>query len=142
MAVNEREALGTEELLGYRVVNESLGRCVEAIGDWIGTGDRGRWFACMNPHSWVVARDNPLFTRALRQADWLVPDGQGFVLASRAFGGRIRQRVTGNDIFDGVTGLLEQTGGSVFFLGSTEETLAAIRERMAKDRPAVEVAGT
>jgi N-acetylglucosaminyldiphosphoundecaprenol N-acetyl-beta-D-mannosaminyltransferase len=142
ITVNEREQVNSESLLDYRVVNDDLDRCVDSIGAWIATGDRGKWFACMNPHSWVVARTNPAFAEALNQADWLVPDGQGIVLASRVFGGEIRQRVTGSDIFTGINGLLDRTGGRVFFLGSTEETLAGIRQRVERDWPGIEVAGT
>ncbi len=140
--VDERVAVSGEQLLDYRVVNDGADRLVESIGTWIEEGDRCRWFACMNPHSWVVARSNAVFARALRQADWLVPDGQGIVLASRLFGGRIRERVTGSDVFNGINGFLDRTGGRVFFLGSTEETLDGIRQRSGRDWPGIAIAGT
>jgi N-acetylglucosaminyldiphosphoundecaprenol N-acetyl-beta-D-mannosaminyltransferase len=58
-------------------------------------------------------------------------------------GGQISERVTGSDIFHGVLEALNQAGGcSVFFLGATEETLVAIRVRMAMDFPNVRMAGT
>ena len=57
-----------------------------------------RWLACLNPHSYAVGLDDLPFARALRAADWLIPDGAGIVLASQLLGGRIRERVTGSDI--------------------------------------------
>jgi len=132
----------TEDILGYRVDRRGLEDCVDDVIAWI-KGDACRWLACLNPHSYVVALDDPAFAKALHEADWLVPDGQGIVLASRLLGGAIRRRVTGSDIFAGVNRHLNDAGGrSVFFLGSTEETLAAIRARMAVDYPRVRVAGT
>jgi len=101
-----------------------------------------RWLACANPHSLEVARGDAAFAAALHAADILVPDGVGMVLASRILGGRIRARVTGSDIFLGLNAALSARGGtSCFFLGSTDENLAAIREKMAADFPGVRVAG-
>jgi N-acetylglucosaminyldiphosphoundecaprenol N-acetyl-beta-D-mannosaminyltransferase len=109
---------------------------------WLDGNTYGRYLACANPHSLEVARRDELFHRALRSADLLIPDGVGIVLASRINGGNIRQRVTGSDIFHAVnTALNERKGASVFFLGSTPGTLAKIRDRLARDYPAVRVAG-
>jgi hypothetical protein len=83
------------------------------------------------------------FGTVLLDADMIVPDGSGIVLASRILGGRIRERITGSDVFRGVNEAMNRMGqGSCFFLGATEETLAAIRARMAVDFPNVWVAGT
>jgi N-acetylglucosaminyldiphosphoundecaprenol N-acetyl-beta-D-mannosaminyltransferase len=97
----------------------------------------------MNPHSYAVSLEDSEFSLALREANWLVPDGAGVVLASKILGGQIRERVTGSDIFRGVLEALNRAEGrSVFFLGATEETLAVIRTRMSVDYPNVLVAGT
>lgn len=102
-----------------------------------------RWLACLNPHSYAVALDRPEFEAALHGADWLVADGVGVVIASRLRGGAVRQRITGSDVFHGVHRRLEGNGGGkVFFIGSTEETLSRIREKMARDYPRVEIVGT
>ena len=138
-----------EDIAGYKVGTLGVQACVTDVVAWImherrpNTVGQCRWLACMNPHSYVVAlRDEP-FSQALHGADWLVPDGAGVVLASKIMGGTIRERVTGSDIFWGVMKELDRLGGSsVFFLGATDETLAAIRARMAVDFPKVRVAGT
>lgn len=134
--------LATEEILGYPVVQDGVARCVDSVVAWIEHGDGSRWLVCINPHSYAEALKQPRFSTALHAADWLIPDGAGIVLASRVLGGEISERVTGSDIFQGVLHQLDRSGGhSVFFLGSTEETLAAIRERMDRDHPNVQVAG-
>mgnify|MGYP001575876247 CR=1 FL=1 len=54
-----------------------------------------------------------------------------------------RMRNRGMDVFTAVTGEMNRRKeGSCFFLGSTEETLAKIREKMAELYPYVEVVGT
>lgn len=139
-----------ENIAGYKVSTQDVRACVTDIVSWvknkkqIGKKDGNcRWLACMNPHSYAVALHDAPFSRALHTADWLIPDGAGVVFASKFLGGQIRERVTGSDIFQGVLEELNQEDGhSVFFLGSTGETLTAIRTRMAVDYPNIRLAGT
>lgn len=131
-----------EDILGYQVNSGGVNACATDVMSWVRSGDSCRWLACFNPHSYAVARGRPDFSRVLREADWLVPDGAGVVLASHAMGGEINERVTGSDIFREVNEFLNNIGGSAFLLGATEETLAAMRVRLAHDFPALRVAGT
>ena len=133
----------TESILGYQVCRDSAESCLDDIVKSIDQKKPGKWLACLNPHSYVVAIDNTNFQAALRDADWLVPDGAGIILASRILNGKIRQRITGPDIFYGLNNRMQESGSySVFFLGSTEETLGAISERMSNDWPNIRIAGT
>jgi len=117
---------------------------VDHVTEWLdGSSYACRSFACINPHAVEIAAGDPEFRAALLAADFLTPDGIGVVYASRMLGGRIRRRVTGMDVFEGLTAAMNaRGGGSCFFLGSTEETLTRIRARMEADYPSVEVVGT
>ena len=86
--------------------------------------------------------DDPEFSNALNVSDWLVPDGAGIVIASRILGGRITYRITGSDIFQGIHHRLKHVGAKVYFLGSTENTLRAICNKMAIDWPRIRIVGT
>lgn len=131
-----------ETMLGFQVDDLNFENCCEDIFKRIQQPGKS-WLACLNPHSYAEARRDPVFTRALLDANWLVPDGVGIVIASKLLGGNIKDRVTGSDVFLGLHERMNGKGGmSVFFLGSTEDTLAAIRERMALDYPNITVAGT
>jgi N-acetylglucosaminyldiphosphoundecaprenol N-acetyl-beta-D-mannosaminyltransferase len=132
-----------ENVVGYEVFAGGVAACVDSIVQEIAVGGRMRWLACINPHSYAVALKLRPFEEALRDSDWLVPDGIGVVFASKMRGGAIRERVTGSDIFHGVHERLNARGGGrIFFIGSTEETLRRIREKMATDYPRLEVVGT
>lgn len=125
------------------MVAVSFEACVGALMKGINAATESFWLACLNPHSAAIVRNDIDFDEALKAADYLVPDGTGIVLASRILGGRIRKRITGSDVFRGVNEAMNRQGqGSCFFLGATDETLAAIRMRMAVDFPNVIVAGT
>jgi len=129
-------------ILGYAITLESAEEVAAAALRVMDAGGR-TWFACANPHSLVVAAKTPEFAAALHAADILVPDGAGILLASRILGAGIRRRVTGMDVFLAVhRALQERGGGEVFLLGSTEETLRAVAERLSREFPAVKVAGT
>lgn len=135
-----------ESIAGYAVGTQGAAACIADVVASIqqATPDTPcRWLACLNPHSYAVALDDPPFAQALHAADWLIPDGAGIILASKLLGGRIRERVTGSDIFLKVQMELNHLGGyRVFFLGSTEDTLAEIRQRLAQDYPNLFIAGT
>ena len=103
----------------------------------------GRYLVCANPHSLEIARSDPLFRRSILKADIITPDGAGIVLASRILKGSIKKRITGSDIFREVSLQLNREGGyRYFFLGSTDDNLSRIREKMKKDFPNIEIAGT
>ncbi len=129
--------------MGYRVRRDGVEPCVSEIMQSFDQEGRCKWLACLNPHSYVVAKNNSDFQAALKASDWLIPDGAGIMLASRILGTGIKMRITGPDIFYALHDRLQETGGySVFFLGSSDETLAEIERRMCRDWPDIKLAGT
>jgi N-acetylglucosaminyldiphosphoundecaprenol N-acetyl-beta-D-mannosaminyltransferase len=131
-----------EVVLGYPVFANGQQACIDDISAYIQSEQsETRWLSCFNPHSYAVASQDPLFSEALLSADWLIPDGIGIVLASRFTGGRITERVTGSDVFTGVMQRLDRTGGSAFFLGSSNKTLDILSARIQNEFPAVRIAG-
>lgn len=141
--MNKIKTLRQTRFLDYSIVAGSISECCDDMARSISTATRPRWFACLNPHSHVITTGDPTFSEALQAADWLVPDGAGVVLASRFLGCPVHERITGSDVFYGLHDRLNrQGGGSIFFLGSTEEILTEIRRRMAADYPNLRVAGT
>ena len=72
----------------------------------------------------------------------MIPDGYGIVLASKIHRGNIFQRVTGNDMFNGINERLNEIGGSVFFMGSTNETLMNIKIKFNREYPNIKIVGT
>ncbi len=130
-----------EDILGYKVNTFSVDACVDGIFQSLLAGKR-TWLACFNPHSYFATLDDKVFARALKDADWLVPDGAGVVLASRSLGGSVRERVTGSDVFSGLNKRMNTVGSMrVFFLGSTQDTLELIQKKMSLDYPNIKIAG-
>jgi len=134
-----------ENILEYAVNTFSVMQCADEIFDYMRSDqslNRSAWIACFNPHSYTVALNDDTFSKALKDADWLVADGVGVVIASKLLGGDIRERVTGSDIFSALHERINEAGKmSVFFMGSTESTLEKIRSKMNKEYPNIVVAG-
>jgi len=151
-----------ETLLGYTLYSDTLENCIDSILGQIKHIRRSnattlieplsarpteseicQYAACLNPHSYCEAQNNPDFHLALLGSKWLLPDGAGIILASRALGGSIHKRITGSDLFTGICQKTNSLGGyRVFLLGSSKETLDRICARMAIDYPEINIVGT
>ena len=136
---------GTEVVAGFPVDQHGYQGCLELVNLWLTEvpppASSGRYFVCANPYSLETARSDQDFGQAIRDADLVIPDGVGVVLASRLAGGSIRKRVTGTMLFLGVCELLDARGGSVYFVGSTEPVLERMAGRLAADYPRIRIAG-
>lgn len=131
-------------LLGYTVSSRGLTGDVAAAVQWCVHPDEGmHYMACLNPHSLVAAKSDAAFSAALHDADLLLPDGAGILLASTVLSGGVRERVAGMEFFLGLCEHADRVGNfSFFFLGSSERVLALIRERLARDYPNIAFAGS
>ena len=126
----------------YNVFSGTVAQCADEIIDEVASKRRNcKIISCLNPHSYAVARRDAEFFAALRGSDWLVPDGAGVILAGRWLGLQFKERVTGPDVFMATMERLNHAKGSVFFLGSSEKTLAKISERITNLYPSVVLAG-
>ena len=95
----------------------------------------------VNAHSFVVARKDGAFAKALMRADALLPDGISIVKACRWLSTKNApvEKIAGADLFAYEMGKLEEKGGTCFFLGSSPSTLEKIVERAAKDYPHIDI---
>lgn len=134
----------TIDILGFAVSNHGLRVDVDVACrrlDGAG-GPAPCCMACANPHSLVVAAADPGFATALGNADILLPDGAGIVLAARVLGLPLAGRVAGMDFFLELTRRARDRGGlRYFFLGSSETVLTGIASRLAQEFPDVTVCG-
>ncbi|MCQ2199399.1 MAG: WecB/TagA/CpsF family glycosyltransferase [Paludibacteraceae bacterium] len=95
----------------------------------------------INAHSYNVAQKDKLFAEALENGDVLIPDGAGVVLACKWLNAKYKpsQRVAGWDLFAYEMDKLNKKGGKCFFMGSSENVLARIRENAKTFYPNIEV---
>lgn len=131
------------DMLGFRISSAGLEGNAERALQWVTEKRRKHFLACANPHSLVLATQDPQFMDALRRADILTPDGIGITLAARILSLPLRERVVGYDFFTRFSLLAARKGGvRYFFLGTSDAALQRIVSRMEKEYPSITVCGT
>ena len=95
----------------------------------------------INAFSYDNARKDVLFSEALQKGDVLIPDGISIVKACRFLNAKSqpKERIAGWDLFVYEMEKLNRVGGKVMFLGSSDDVLNLIRQRVAEKYPKIEV---
>jgi N-acetylglucosaminyldiphosphoundecaprenol N-acetyl-beta-D-mannosaminyltransferase len=93
----------------------------------------------INPHSYCVAKKDSEFQKSLIFADVLIPDGIGIVLGFKFLYGLGIKRIAGYELHLHYLNMMNEKGGKVFYLGSSEKTLSFIRSRTDKQFPNIQV---
>lgn len=119
------------DVMGYPVFCDQL--------DNVKISEKIQVINTLNAYSYVVARKDLAFRKALLDSDILVPDGFPVVLAARMLRHRKIIKIAGEDIFLHFCHRLNDTGGRCFFLGASSETLQLIHNRMAADFPNIQI---
>ena len=95
----------------------------------------------INAYSYNNAQSDEEFANALKQSDYLVPDGISIVYACRLLDScyKPEERIAGWDLFFHEMNRLNAKGGKVMFMGSSNEVLHRIRERVGREMPGLQV---
>ncbi len=93
----------------------------------------------INPHSYCVAKSDPVFKMALQNSDILLPDGIGIVLAVKYLKNKKIQKIAGSDIHLHLLRKANKEKLKVFYLGASENTLNIIKNKLAEEHSAITV---
>ncbi len=115
---------------GYKLIKDSLD-CVPMDGKNV--------ILTVSPNSYGISVFDEEMNNALKCADYLQLDGVYFGWLPWFKYGKKAKRITGWDSFVYYAEKMDKTGGKMFFLGSTNETLDKIKKKMAIDYPHVKV---
>jgi N-acetylglucosaminyldiphosphoundecaprenol N-acetyl-beta-D-mannosaminyltransferase len=129
-------------VLGVRVDCVDAAGSLAAIESMVREGGRARLVATVNPEFVMRARADEAFGRALEEAALCVPDGTGVVWAMKRQGCRGQQRVTGSDLVPQLCRLCARSGWRPFLLGAMPGVAAEAAQRLERQVPGLEVAGT
>ena len=119
-----------EPLLNYSIFNGNINQVGVSKKTLINT---------INQYSFCIAEEDIAFKNSLQYADVLLPDGMAIVAAVRLLSGKKIKKIAGADIHQHLLQELHQKGGSCFYLGSSENTLLKIKERVAIEFPNITV---
>lgn len=94
-----------------------------------------------NPEMVVLARDVKEFRQILVEADLLVPDGVGLLLAGRILGKPLKERVSGIDLFHNLLPLAIRKDYKIYLLGAAPDVIQRAVRRLLQDYPGLPVVG-
>jgi len=120
------------EIMGYNIYDKSLDELnlnFEKKSKYI--------INTLNPHSYIVAKNDKLFQKALKESNVLLPDGSGIVLAAKFLKNKKIKKIAGADIHMYLLNKAEKKGLKVFYMGSSPNTLDKIKQRLKRDFPNV-----
>lgn len=89
----------------------------------------------MNQYSYCMLTKDVDFKNAILSSDVLLPDGIGICFFNFFLYGKFPQKIAGADLHQHLMEQLNQNGGKCFYLGSSEETLSKIKDRVAVEFP-------
>ncbi|SET06115.1 N-acetylmannosaminyltransferase [Natronincola peptidivorans] len=94
-----------------------------------------------NPEIVMVAQQDPELLKALEDADLVLPDGIGLLIASKLKGFGLKERVTGIDTMDKLLTYCGEQGKSIFLLGGKPGTAEIACKNMGNKYRGLKIAG-
>jgi len=122
--------ISTKNFLEYSLFTKKLGDFPSQSKILINT---------INQYSYCIAQEDSEFKRALQASDVLLPDGIGVVIGAKFLTGENIKKIAGADVHHYLLNDLNKKNGSCFYLGSSDETLKKITERIKIEYPNVNI---
>ena len=124
----------TTQFLNLKLTNISIQEWTKEVKNGLDNDiDNVKWFICINPHSYSISKSDAKYKAALDDADWIVPDGIGIILAAKFLGINLYQRITGLDIFYSIMNYASRNKKKVFFMGGSKQTIEKILVRVRNE---------
>ncbi|MFZ5569575.1 MAG: WecB/TagA/CpsF family glycosyltransferase [Thermodesulfobacteriota bacterium] len=129
------------EMLGIKVTAAGMVEIHAEIDRLIGRGGPG-FILSVNAHAVNLARTRPWLADFFKQADVVHVDGGGIILAAKAFGYRIPQRITWADWWPPLSRHIADRQYRLFLLGGPEGLPDAAAARIRQAFPRIRIVGT
>lgn len=128
-------------VLGVGIDNLTLSEAVDKALSLI-SEHRCAYMVTPNPEIVMAAWDDPKVSKAIENADLVIPDGVGVMQAARILGTPLREHMPGIDAATEILKRLASRGGSVFLYGARPGVAEKAAERMKQRFPGLVICGT
>jgi N-acetylglucosaminyldiphosphoundecaprenol N-acetyl-beta-D-mannosaminyltransferase len=128
------------KILDTDFINKSFDEMIGILAQRINSKEK-TFVVTANPEIVMHAKKHEDYRNAIRDANYIVPDGYGIILASRLLKTPIEERVTGYDLTVRLLELANQNGWKVYLLGGKEEVNAAAAMNIEKQYPYLQLVG-
>ena len=114
---------------------------LENVMGFLQTGRRPHTVFAVNPEKTFSVPDDPVLHKVFTNADLLIPDGIGIVVAARLLYGTKLERVPGVEFMEEICNLAGTHDKKVFIYGSKEEVNKAAVEKLCARYPGLTISG-
>jgi len=127
----------------HKVFKNSTHVCCEKILKNLKNEDKKKTLlSTLNTNSLYTLKNDIRFNKALHASNLIVPDGIGTIVACRLLGLKIKNKISGSDIFYRLNDMLNKHKNfKCFFFGSTKKTIRLVIKKMKVDYPNIKVTG-
>jgi len=125
------------KILGVKVDDLIKEQVLQKVESFLKDG-QSHYIVTANPEFLVKAQTDEVFRKILNQADLVVPDGIGLILASWFLGQPLKERIAGVDLMEDICQKAAQKKWSVFLLGAGQGVAEKATDNLKKKYPGLE----
>ncbi len=128
-------------ILNLWVDDCNMAKALEQVSKYVDHGGKVHTVFASNPEkNYSVPKDAFLYDM-FRNADLLIPDGIGMVMASRLLHNIPIQRVPGCDLMQNICKMSADKGYKIFIYGAKQEVNAAAAKELKTRHPSIQIVG-
>lgn len=132
------------DILGVKINKITSLELMDKIQEFLHSGT-GHYIVTANPEIIVKAQKDSEFRDIINEADLVIPDGYGLILASKIIfrKNNLGERTHGIDLIYRIARIFEipSMGNRIFFLGARGENAKLAAQKIKKNFPNIEIAG-
>lgn len=128
------------DIMGLQFDNVTMDEALAAAEKLL-AGEKASMVVTPNAEIAYEALGDEVLRALLNSAELMLPDGAGVVLASKLLKRPLRQKVAGVEFAEGLLGVLEKTGQSLYLLGGKPGIGELAAEKMRRKHPDLRIAG-
>lgn len=131
----------TIDILGIPIDQVTMDEAVKTIDNFV-KSDKVHMVFTPNPEIVMLAKQNKQMEEVMLDADLVVPDGIGVVIASKILKGEVLpERVAGFDMVQNTMKQAASKGYKYYFFGSKPQVAQMAVENMRKKYPGIQIVG-
>jgi len=132
--------LRTRKIWELEFVNAHMDELVHVLENRIADSMK-TFLITANPEIVMYGKKEGGYHSILQEADFLIPDGIGIVIASKVLGYPLKQRLTGFDLMGRLLKLSHEKGYRVYFLGAEHGIIQQAVANIKKTFPDINIVG-
>lgn len=129
-------------ILDMPIDNMSKLKLLDIVNKELELKEKNLFIVTANPEIIMSAKKSPSYKDSVLQADFIVPDGSGVMMASDILLDPLQEKITGYELVHSFLSYANDKNKSVYFFGSKEGVAVDAAIKSSKLYPNVRIAGT